>query len=139
MSWLAYALLSAVFAALVAVFGKIGVQGVDSTIATAARALVMAGVMVALVLALGTWRQLGDIPRGPLLFIVLSGAAGALSWVCYFKALQIGQAIQVAPIDRLSGAITLVLAVAFLHEKVTVPVACGTALMVVGGVLVARG
>lgn len=139
MSWLGFAALSALFAGLVGILGKVGVQGVDSTIATTARALVMAGVMVGLVASLGTWRQLAEIPRGPLGYIVLSGAAGAASWLCYFKALQLGQAAQVAPIDRLSGAVTLVLAVLVLGEKVSPSVVGGTVLMLAGGLLVARG
>lgn len=139
MTWLVYAALSAVFASLVGIFGKVGVQGVDSTLATTARALIMALVMSALLVTLGKWRQLADIPRGPLVFIALSGAAGAASWLCYFRALQLGQAAQVAPIDRLSGVLTLILAVTFLGEKVSVPVIAGSALMVLGGVLVARG
>lgn len=139
MSWLAYASLSAVFAGLVGILGKVGMAGVDSTTATTLRALVMAGIMALAMTVLGAWGKVPGIGAKPLTFIVLSGAAGAASWVCYFKALQLGQAAQVAPIDRLSGAITLVLAVAFLHEKVSLPTVAGTVLMVVGGLLVARG
>lgn len=139
MNWLAYALLSALFAGLVGILGKLGVQGVDSSLATALRALVMAAVMGAIVGALGTWRQVGSVPKGALLFIALSGLAGALSWVFYFKALQIGQAAQVAPIDRLSGVVTLVLAILLLGEKVSPMVIGGSILMVIGGLLVARG
>jgi transporter family protein len=138
-SWLGYALLSALFAGLVGILGKIGVKGVDSTVATMLRALVMAGVMVAMVGALGTWKQAAHVPRGPMIFIVLSGLAGALSWVFYFRALQMGQAAQVAPIDRLSGVVTLVLAIAFLGERVSPAVIGGSLLMVLGGLLVAKG
>jgi transporter family protein len=138
-SWLGFALLSALFAGLVGIFGKLGVQAVDSTFATMLRALVMAAVMVAVVAALGSWKQVTDIPRSTIAFIVLSGLAGALSWVCYFRALQLGQAAQVAPIDRLSGVVTLVLAVHVLREKVSPAIIGGTVLMVLGGLLVARG
>ncbi|MDB5099634.1 MAG: hypothetical protein JWM80_4055 [Cyanobacteria bacterium RYN_339] len=139
MNWLVYALLSAVFAGLVGILGKVGVAEVDSTTATGVRAFVMAGVMALAMTALGSWGKLGTLTAKPMLFIVLSGTAGAASWICYFKALQLGQASQVAPIDRLSGVITLVLAIAFLHEKVSTPTLAGTALMVVGALLVARG
>jgi transporter family protein len=139
MSWLLYALLSAGFAGLVGILGKVGVAEVDSTTATGVRAFVMALVMALTMTVLGSWGKVGTITARPLLFIVLSGTAGALSWICYFKALQLGQAAQVAPIDRLSGVITLVLAVLFLHEKVSAYTVAGSVLMVVGGLLVARG
>lgn len=139
MNWLAYASLSAAFAGLVGVLGKVGMAGVDSTTATTLRAFVMAAIMALTMTVLGAWGKVPAIEAKPMTFIVLSGAAGAASWVCYFKALQLGQAAQVAPIDRLSGVITLVLAVAFLHEKVSLPTLAGTLLMVAGGLLVARG
>jgi transporter family protein len=139
MNWLAYAALSAVFAGGVGILGKVGMAGVDSTTATTLRAFVMAGIMALAMTVLGAWGKVPTIGPKPLAFIALSGAAGAASWVCYFKALQLGQAAQVAPIDRLSGVITLALAVAFLHEKVSLPTVAGTVLMVAGGLLVARG
>jgi transporter family protein len=139
MNWLAYALLSALFAGIVGILGKIGVVGVDSTTATTLRAIVMAVIMILTMTALGAWSKVGDIGRMPMVFIALSGLAGAMSWVCYFKALQMGPASQVAPIDRLSGVLTLGLAILVLGEKVTPAVVGGSLLMVAGGLLVARG
>jgi transporter family protein len=134
--WLFYALISAVFAGLVAIFGKIGVKDVDSTMATAVRAVVMAVLTVAVVGVQGNLGKITTIPRTPLLFIFLSGLAGALSWLFYFRALQVGNASQVAPIDRLSVVFVLVFAVLFLHEKVTWPLFVGTLLIAGGGILV---
>jgi bacterial/archaeal transporter family protein len=106
-NWLIYAALSAIFAGVVAIFGKIGVRGVDSTLATTIRAIIMAAALLAIVLARGTFSQAATIDRRATIFIILSGLAGAASWVCYFRALQLGDALRVAPIDRLSGAVTL--------------------------------
>jgi transporter family protein len=134
--WLFYALISAVFAGLVAIFGKIGVKYVDSTLATAVRAVVMAALTIAVAGVQGNLGKISEIPRTPLLFILLSGLAGALSWLFYFRALQVGNASQVAPIDRPSVVFVLVFAVLFLHEKVTWPLVIGTLLIVGGGILV---
>lgn len=140
MNWLGYAWLSALFAGLVAIFGKVGMRDIDSTTATMARALVMALVLVALVAmrsnVIDSLRQISG--RG-WLFIVFAGLAGAASWLCYFRALQIGQASQVAPIDRLSIVVTVFFAVLFLGEKLTAGTAAGVALTVIGAILVARG
>jgi transporter family protein len=137
MNWLLYALLSAVFAGLVAVLGKIGVKEVDSTVATAVRAIIMAVFTVGVIGWQGNLSQISAIPRMPLLFIFLSGIAGALSWVFYFRALQVGNASQVAPIDRLSVVFAVIFAVLFLQEKATVPLLLGVGLMVAGAILVA--
>src|SRR5437868_1752310 len=110
MSWLFYALLSAFFASLTAIFGKIGVSGVDSTVATAARSLIMAVVIVGLVTTQGLVDQLFKFSSKTTIFVILSAIAGALSWLAYFRALQIGEASRVAPIDKLSIALTLILA-----------------------------
>jgi transporter family protein len=134
--WLFYALISAVFAGLVAIFGKIGVKDVDSTLATAVRAVVMAALTIAVAGVQGNLGKISEIPRAPLFFILLSGLAGALSWLFYFRALQVGNASQVAPIDRLSVVFVLVFAVLFLREKVTWPLAIGTLLIVGGGILI---
>ncbi|KKR80531.1 MAG: hypothetical protein UU73_C0002G0039 [Candidatus Daviesbacteria bacterium GW2011_GWA1_41_61] len=115
MNWLFFALLSAFFASLTAIFGKIGVSGVDSNVATAARSLIMALVIVGLVVTKGQVGQLFQLSSTTTIFVILSAIAGALSWLAYFKALQLGQASQVAPIDRLS----LVLAALFLGESFT--------------------
>lgn len=138
MTWAVYATLSAVFAALVAIFGKIGVRGVDSTLATTLRAAIMFAVLTAVVLARGTVAQIGTLDRRALVFIALSGLSGAASWLCYFRALQLGDALRVAPIDRLSGALTLVLAALLLHERAPLSAWLGTAAMVIGAVIVAR-
>ena len=138
MTWLGYASLSAIFAGLVAIFGKIGIQGVDNTPATTVRAAVMLAVLLALALVRGTIADVAAIERRSLLFILLSGVAGAASWLCYFRALQLGDALRVAPVDRLSGAVTLVLAALLLHERAPLSAWVGTALMLVGAVVVAR-
>ena len=138
MTWIGYASLSAIFAGLVAVFGKIGIQGVDNTLATTVRAAVMFAVLLALALARGTLADVAAIERRSLFFILLSGVAGAASWLCYFRALQLGDALRVAPVDRLSGAVTLILAALLLHERAPLSAWAGTALMLVGAVVVAR-
>lgn len=137
MGWLGYALLSALFAALVAILGKIGIQGIDSTLATAVRAVIMAGCMVIVITVQGTFKDIGAIPRGPLLFIFLSGVAGALSWLFYFQALQAGKVAQVAPIDRLSIVFAIVLAAIFLGEKINTQLVVGVIFMALGAIIIA--
>jgi transporter family protein len=138
MNWLAYATLSAGFAGLVAVLGKIGVRGVDNTLATTVRAAVMFGALLVLALVRGNLTGAKEIEGRSLLYIALSGLAGAASWLCYFRALQLGDALRVAPIDRLSGAVTLVLAAVLLHERAPVSAWLGTGMMLLGAVIVAR-
>ena len=138
MSWIGYALLSAVLAGLVAILGKIGVRGVDSTLATTVRGAIMFGALLAVALARGTLGDLWTVDRRAMLYIALSGLAGAGSWLCYFRALQVGDALRVAPVDRLSGAVTLVLAAFVLGERAPVSAWVGTAVMVIGAVIVAR-
>lgn len=138
MGWFGYALLSAVFAGLVAILGKIGVRDIDATTATAARAAVMFAVLAAVVIARGTGAAVGALAGRAGVFVVLSGLAGAASWICYFRALQLGDALRVAPIDRLSGAVTLILAVALLGERAPLSAWLGTALMLIGALIVAR-
>lgn len=133
--WILLALGSASFAALVAVFGKLGVQNVDSTLATAVRALVMAIFLVLVVLFLGKTQLLSSIDNKALLYIVLSGVAGALSWLCYFFALKIGPAHGVAAIDRLSVVFVLVLAALFLSESITWKTGIGAVLLTAGAIL----
>lgn len=137
-TWLFYALLSAIFAALVAIFGKVGLQGLDSTTATAVRAVVMALFLVGIVILLGKGGFVGDIAGNSdaMKFIVLSGVAGALSWLFYFLALQKGSVSQVVPIDRSSVVFALILAAVFLGEKITLQSAAGAALIVAGAILV---
>jgi len=139
MSWLIYALLSAFFAALTAILSKIGIKNVDSNLATAIRTLVIIVFAWAIVLFQGTYKQISSISQFSFVFLVLSGIATGLSWLFYFRALQIGEASQVAPIDKLSLVITIVLAFFVLREKVTASIVIGAILMVVGAILVALG
>jgi len=138
-TWLFYALLSAIFAALVAIFGKVGLQGLDSTTATAVRAVVMALFLIGTVIMLGKGNFVGEITgnSNAMKFIVLSGVAGALSWLFYFLALQKGTITQVVPVDRSSVVFALILAAVFLGEKITLQSATGAALIVIGAILVA--
>lgn len=134
-TWIIYALLSAVFAALVAIFGKIGLQGVDSTLATTVRSIVMAMFLVFVSASLGKWGGLFEIESRTLTFIALSGVAGALSWLFYFFALKNGPASGVAALDRLSVVFVVVFAILFLAEKLTAKIAIGALLITAGAVL----
>ncbi len=138
MDWFGYAALSAGLAGLVAIFGKVGVRGIDNTVATTVRAAIMFAALFVFVLARGGLGEVRTLDRRALLYITLSGLAGAGSWLCYFRALQLGDALRVAPIDRLSGAVTLVLAATLLHERAPLSAWLGTAMMLVGAVIVAR-
>ncbi|MEQ9890973.1 EamA family transporter [Pectobacterium aroidearum] len=140
-SWLIYALLSAVCAALVAIFGKIGLQNLDANTATTIRAVIMALFLVGVVVAQGKLVLVGEIiaNKKALLFIVLSGVAGALSWLFYFVALKNGNVAQVAPIDKLSVVFAVVLAVILLGEKISLMAGVGVALISAGALLVALG
>lgn len=133
--WLIFALLSAVFAALTSILAKVGIDGVNSNLATAIRTIVvvvMAWVMVFLTSAQG---GIGDISRKSWIFLILSGLATGASWLCYYRALQIGEASKVVPVDKLSVVITLVLAFVFLHEKCTVKSIVGCVLIGAGTLL----
>jgi transporter family protein len=134
-SWIPLALLSALFAALVAVFGKVGVSKVDPTLATAVRAVIMAAVLVVFALGIGRTSHLHELDRRALLFIVLSGLAGAASWLCYFIALRLGPAPGVAALDRLSVVFVLIFALAFLGQAFTWKAALGALLLTIGAVL----
>lgn len=136
--WLLYAFLSAITAALVAIFGKIGLSTVNSMLATAIRAVIMAFATVIFAFSLGKFRgfTLGTLTGGEWIWIILAGLAGALSWIFYFYALQMGQATPVAAIDRLSLVFVLILAVIFLGEKFTWQSAIGAIFMVVGAILI---
>jgi transporter family protein len=137
MQWLIYALLSAITAALVAIFGKIGLQGVDSITATGVRAGVMFGAIVVLMLFTGKINAVTTLDSKSLFFIFIGGLAGAASWVFYFLALESGKASQVVPIDRLSIIFAIVFAAMFLGEKITLPVAIGVALIAAGAIIIA--
>jgi len=139
MSWLTFAILSAIFAALVSIFGKIGLQNVDSNTATAIRAVIMTIFLFGVVFFQG---NLGKIPeimedRKALLFIILSGVAGATSWIFYFLALKVGEVSKVAPIDKLSVVLAAVLALFFLGEKISLLNGAGIALITIGVILTA--
>jgi len=134
-NWIAWALLSAVFAALTAIFAKIGLEGVDSDLATLVRTAVIMLVLAAFVFAAGKWRNPFDLSPRTWGFLVLSGLATGASWVCYFRALKIGDASKVAPVDKLSLVLVAVFAFAFLHERPTGREWLGIA-MVAAGVLV---
>ncbi|MBE5784562.1 MAG: EamA family transporter [Clostridiales bacterium] len=117
--WLVYALLSAVFAALTSILAKVGIEGVNSNLATAIRTMVVVVMAWVMVFVTNTQSGIADISRKSWLFLILSGLATGLSWLCYYKALQMGTVSKVVPIDKLSVVITLVLAFVFLHEQFT--------------------
>jgi transporter family protein len=135
MSWIAYALLSAVAAAATAILAKLGVEGVPSTLATAIRTVVVTVFAWAMVFALSKQRAIGGVSRRTLIFLVLSGVATGVSWLAYFRALQMAPASWVAPIDKLSLPFTILLAVLWLREPLTWQVAAGVTLMVIGALL----
>jgi len=139
--WLVFALLSAVCAGLVALFGKMGLQGIDTNTATAIRAVIMAVFLVGVVLLSGKLAHFEQIfsNHKALLFIILSGLAGALSWLFYFAALKIGKVSQVAAIDKLSLVFAIILAMLFLSEKLSLKAGIGAALIAAGAILVALG
>lgn len=130
--WLLFALLSAIFAALTSIMAKIGIDGVNSNLATAIRTIVV--VIMAWVMVFLTQAQtgIGDISRKSWIFLILSGLATGASWLCYYRALQIGEASKVVPVDKLSVVITLVLAFVFLHEKFTAKSLVGCVLIGIG-------
>jgi transporter family protein len=137
--WIVYALLSAVSAAGVAILGKLGLQGVDSTLATTLRAIVMAGLLVIASLSLGKLNgvSVSALASRDWMFIILAGVAGAASWFFYFLALKIGQVNGVVVIDRLSVVFVVILSALFLGQALTWKVALGVLLMVGGALLVA--
>jgi transporter family protein len=139
--WLIFALLSAVTAALVAVFGKLGLQSIDANTATAIRSVIMAVFLILVVAGQGNLKQIPVIlaDKRAITFIALSGVAGALSWLLYFLALKFGKVSQVAPIDKLSVVIASVLAVTLLGEKISALSGIGIALIAVGAIFVALG
>lgn len=132
MSWVIYAILSAFFASLVAIFGKIGIKGVDSNLAVAIRTVVIVLFAWGIVWVQGNAQDIVKISRYSLIFIILSAFATGLSWLFYYKALQLGEASRVAPIDKLSVALTVILAFILLGEKPTVG-------NVTGGILITAG
>ncbi|QSQ24180.1 EamA family transporter [Pyxidicoccus parkwayensis] len=138
MTWWVYALLSAGFAAMTAILAKVGVEGVPSTLATAIRTVVILVFAWSIALARGEHHVLPGMSRKTLLFLALSGVATGLSWLAYFRALQLGPASRVAPIDKLSLPLTVLLAFLLLHEQMTWRLGVGVCLMVAGALLTLR-
>ncbi len=140
-TWLIYALLSALTASLVAIFGKIGLQHLDANSATAVRSVVMALFLVGVVVVQGKMSLVSDIlaDKKALAFILLSGVAGALSWLFYFMAIKSGNVSQVAPIDKLSVVFAVVMAVLLFGEKVSLVAGAGVVLITAGALMVALG
>lgn len=135
--WAILAILSAVFAALTSIFAKVGIQNVNSTLATAVRTVVVVLMAWVMVFITHTQSGLSGIDRKSWIFLVLSGLATGASWLCYYKALQLGEVSKVVPIDKLSILFTLVLAFIFLHEKFTVKSAVGTVFITIGTLIMA--
>lgn len=133
--WAVLALLSAFFAALTSILAKIGVEGVNSNLATAIRTMVVLVMAWGMVFLTGSQNGLGEISRKSWLFLILSGLATGASWLCYYRALQLGDASRVVPIDKLSVVITLVLAFVFLHENFTAKSLWGGILITAGTLL----
>ena len=130
--WFVFALLSAVFAALTSILAKVGIDGVNSNLATAIRTMVVVIMAWGMVFLTDAQGGIGDISKKSWIFLILSGLATGASWLCYYKALQIGEVSKVVPIDKLSVVITLVLAFVFLHEKFTVKTLIGCILIGAG-------
>jgi transporter family protein len=136
-SWTFWAVLSAVFAALTAIFAKVGISGINSDFATLLRTVVVLVSLALILYATGQYQSLGSIPARSYLFLVLSGLATGASWICYFRALQLGQASQVAPVDKLSVVLVAVLGVTLLGEKLDLRQWAGISLVTLGVVLLA--
>lgn len=134
-NWFAWALLSAIFASLTAIFAKIGLDGVDSDFATLFRTLVIAAVLGVIVYATDKWQSIGSLSHKTLLFLTLSGLATGASWLCYFRALKVGDASRVAPVDKLSVILVAIFAAAFLGERPSIREWAGITLVGAGVVL----
>ena len=137
-SWQFWALLSAGFAALTAIFAKVGIENVNSDFATFIRTIVILLALGAILLATGQWQPPESVSGRSYLFLILSGLATGASWVCYFRALKIGEAARVAPIDKLSVVLVALFGVAFLGERLSAPNWLGVALIAAGAILVAH-
>ena len=130
--WVVFAFLSAVFAALTSILAKVGIEGVNSNLATAVRTVVVLAMAWGMVFITDTQDGIMDISKKSWIFLILSGLATGASWLCYYKALQIGEASKVVPIDKLSVVITLILAVIFLHENMNAKSILGSLLITAG-------
>ena len=130
--WIIFAILSAVFAALTSILAKVGIEGVDSNLATAVRTIVVVIMAWAMVFITNTQSGLSQISRKSWIFLILSGIATGASWLCYYKAIQLGDVSKVVPVDKLSVVVTLILAFVFLHEEFTVKSVIGCILIGAG-------
>ena len=130
--WLVFAILSAIFAAVTSILAKVGIEGVNSNLATAIRTVVVVAMSWGMVFLTNSQNGITEISRKSWIFLILSGLATGASWLCYYKALQIGDASKVVPIDKLSVVITLVLAFVFLHEDFTIKSLIGCVLIGIG-------
>jgi transporter family protein len=137
LDWRAYALLSAVFAALTAIFGKLGVSGINPDFATLVRTIVVVAVSALLVSVRSEWQDPKLLAPKAMLFLLLSGTATALSWLCYYRALRSGPASRVAPIDKLSVVLVVIFAAFVLGERITWKIGIGAALICAGATLMA--
>lgn len=136
-SWQVWAVLSAVFAALTAIFAKVGVENVNSDFATFIRTIVILMTLALILFATGQFQSPGSVSARTYVFLVLSGLATGASWICYFRALKIGEAAKVAPIDKLSVVLVAIFGVMFLDERLSAPNWLGVALIAAGAILVA--
>jgi len=136
-SWQVWAVLSAFFAALTAIFAKVGVESVNADFATFIRTIVILVTLAFILLATGQFQSPGAISPRSYLFLLLSGLATGASWICYFRALKIGEAAKVAPIDKLSVVLVALFGVMFLDERLTVPNWLGVAFIAAGAILIA--
>ncbi len=130
--WLVFAVLSAVFAALTSILAKIGIEGVNSNLATAIRTVVVLALAWGIVFLTGAEHGMAEIGTKSWIFLILSGLATGASWLCYYRAVQLGEVSKVVPIDKMSTVLTLVLAFVFLHEEFTLKSAVGTVLITAG-------
>jgi transporter family protein len=137
LSWQVWALLAATFAALTAIFGKVGVEAINSDFATLIRTAVILAITAGIVAATGAWQPLASVSARSWIFLTLSGLATGASWICYYRALKLGPASQVAPIDKLSIVLVAIFAVLFLGERLTARNWLGVALVAAGALLVA--
>ena len=130
--WIVFAILSAIFASLTSILAKVGIEGVNSNLATAIRTVVVVAMSWGMVFLTNSQNGITEISRKSWIFLILSGLATGASWLCYYKALQIGDASKVVPIDKLSVVITLILAFVFLHEDFTIKSLIGCVLIGIG-------
>jgi len=136
--WAVFAIVSSVFAAMTSVLAKVGIEGVNSNLATAIRTFVVLLMSWGMVFLTGTQKGLGQISQKSWLFLILSGLATGASWLCYYKAMQMGEVSKVVPVDKLSVVLTLVMAFIFLHEQITPKSIAGCILIGAGSLLMVR-